>query len=203
MATEQVEDALEDVLEPGEDVQAAIHDCRKRCKKIRGLVRLVRPTRRSAVTGWTRRVAAVLAAVLLVVSGCDDSAQDEDAVDTAQATADLPAWLEAVEPRPGASVGPDNRVAIRYPRTEPPREIRLEIDGVDVTAVADLNQDALENTDLTQTVGELVYMPDRLEVGAPVVLEPGEHSVRAVLVRTEFGEQSVELDDFSWTFEIL
>lgn len=43
IAGEQTDDALADLLDPGEDIQTAIHDCRKRCKKIRGLVRLVRP----------------------------------------------------------------------------------------------------------------------------------------------------------------
>lgn len=160
------------------------------------------PNRRWPGVEVVRAWVVALLVLAVASAGCGDSADDEPDVGVAP-TGTLPSWLDAVEPRPGASVAPDDRVAVRYPLTEPPREIRLEIDGVDVTAVADLNQNAAENTDLTQTVGELVYAPDQLAVDAPVVLEPGQHRVRAVLVRTEFGEQSVELDDFSWTFQVL
>lgn len=43
IARDQVEAALSDLSDPTDDVVAAVHDCRKRCKKLRGLVRLVRP----------------------------------------------------------------------------------------------------------------------------------------------------------------
>lgn len=39
----QVEAARGDLDDPGDDVVEAVHDCRKRCKKLRGLIRLVRP----------------------------------------------------------------------------------------------------------------------------------------------------------------
>lgn len=42
LAVEQTDAALDDVR-AHDDLAAAVHDCRKRCKKVRGLVRLVRP----------------------------------------------------------------------------------------------------------------------------------------------------------------
>jgi CHAD domain-containing protein len=42
IACEQVDGALGNLEHP-EDMEEAVHDCRKRCKKMRGLVRLVRP----------------------------------------------------------------------------------------------------------------------------------------------------------------
>ena len=43
VAARQAGHAIEDLESPGDDVVEAVHDCRTRCKKIRGLVRLVRP----------------------------------------------------------------------------------------------------------------------------------------------------------------
>jgi CHAD domain-containing protein len=45
---EQVEQAVSALEEPGDDLEAAVHDCRKRGKKLRGLIRLVRPSLGSA-----------------------------------------------------------------------------------------------------------------------------------------------------------
>jgi CHAD domain-containing protein len=42
IAHDQVATAIDDVADPGDDLVEAIHDCRKRCKKLRGLIRLVR-----------------------------------------------------------------------------------------------------------------------------------------------------------------
>ena len=43
IAREQVSSAIQDLDDPDDGVVEAIHDCRKRCKKLRGLIRLVRP----------------------------------------------------------------------------------------------------------------------------------------------------------------
>lgn len=43
IAHDQVTKAIADLEEPGDDLVGSVHDCRKRCKKLRGLVRLVRP----------------------------------------------------------------------------------------------------------------------------------------------------------------
>lgn len=43
IAHDQASAAVADLEDPGDDAVEAIHDCRKRCKKVRGLVRLVRP----------------------------------------------------------------------------------------------------------------------------------------------------------------
>lgn len=43
IATEQIDKAIGSTRSAGEDRAGAIHDVRKRCKKLRGLIRLVRP----------------------------------------------------------------------------------------------------------------------------------------------------------------
>ena len=43
VAREQIDQAVDALADPGDDLVGAVHDFRKRCKKLRGLVRLVRP----------------------------------------------------------------------------------------------------------------------------------------------------------------
>ena len=43
IAREQIDDALELLAEPADHVEEAVHEVRKNCKKLRGLVRLMRP----------------------------------------------------------------------------------------------------------------------------------------------------------------
>jgi CHAD domain-containing protein len=43
LARTQVDKAISGLEHPGDDPEAAVHDCRTRCKKVRGLARLVRP----------------------------------------------------------------------------------------------------------------------------------------------------------------
>ncbi|TWU33393.1 CHAD domain-containing protein [Novipirellula artificiosorum] len=46
IATEQIKGAIADLSDPASDRVEAIHQARKRCKQIRGLIRLVRPSMR-------------------------------------------------------------------------------------------------------------------------------------------------------------
>ena len=55
VATEQVRKARRDASEGAPDPHEAVHDVRKRCKKLRGLIRLVRP----GFSGYARENAAI------------------------------------------------------------------------------------------------------------------------------------------------
>jgi len=60
VARSQVRRAIADLTDPGDDLVEAVHDCRKRCKMLRGLVRLARPAlgRRYSIANATFRDAA-------------------------------------------------------------------------------------------------------------------------------------------------
>jgi len=67
VASEQVAKAIEDLddLEGADDLHEAVHEFRKRCKKIRGLIRLVRPgfPDYAAENAWFRDLAGELSAL--------------------------------------------------------------------------------------------------------------------------------------------
>lgn len=62
IATEEIAGAIEDISDPARDVHEVVHEFRKRCKKIRGLLRLVRPAFGDfdAENGWYRDRSRVL-----------------------------------------------------------------------------------------------------------------------------------------------
>ena len=64
-ASEQVAKALRDLEGADTDLHEAVHEFRKRCKKIRGLIRLVRPgfADYSAENAWFRDLAGELSAI--------------------------------------------------------------------------------------------------------------------------------------------
>lgn len=43
LAKHQIDKALQDCADPGKDIDATVHKLRRRCKKLRGLVRLIKP----------------------------------------------------------------------------------------------------------------------------------------------------------------
>jgi len=65
VASEQVAKALRDLEGADTDLHEAVHEFRKRCKKIRGLIRLVRPgfADYSAENAWFRDLAGELSAI--------------------------------------------------------------------------------------------------------------------------------------------
>ncbi|WP_405230294.1 CHAD domain-containing protein [Lentisalinibacter sediminis] len=65
VASEQVAKAIEDLEGADDDLHEAVHEFRKRCKKIRGLIRLVRPgfPDYSAENAWFRDLAGELSAL--------------------------------------------------------------------------------------------------------------------------------------------
>ncbi len=65
VASEQVAKAIEDLEGADDDLHEAVHEFRKRCKKIRGLIRLVRPDfpDYAAENAWFRDLAGELSAL--------------------------------------------------------------------------------------------------------------------------------------------
>jgi hypothetical protein len=140
-----------------------------------------------------RPVAALFAAVLAIglLAGCGE----DEAAPPAAGEA-LPTWLESVEPEPGEESAVLRRVEVNYNLQTDGENVRLSVDGTDVTAYADFGRE--ENVG---GPGRLVY---DFEGNRDVVrLGPGEHTATVELVRLEdLGEQPQVLDTFSWSFTI-
>lgn len=126
-----------------------------------------------------RRLTLVLLVLTaLVVAGCTDpdSGDDPDA---------QPEWVEEVFPEPGATVAVPDAVEVRHTITATDENVRLIIDGVDVTTYASFDAAKL-----------------RYESGVgPVILESGDHVAEVQWVRLPaFGAQHEVLDSFTWEF---
>lgn len=139
-------------------------------------------------------VIAVVAAAGLVA--CDRS--------QTQATEPLPDWIEQVRPTPDADTTGNKVVSVDQSVLQPQEQVRLEVDGVDVT-------DQVRHRPLSKgKVGPLA--PARLQydpstVTDPLVkLTPGEHSATAVLLRYPQGFEAGHpktIDRYHWSFRIL
>ncbi len=102
--------------------------------------------------------------------------------------ADLPAWLRRVSPVPGASTAGATMVEVEHDLQGPDEDIRLLIDGVDVTTYASLEG------------GVLVYESGE----GPVTLQPGRHRATAQRVSLPVqGAEPVVLESFTWAFSVL
>jgi hypothetical protein len=114
----------------------------------------------------------------------------------ARPTIALPEWIVKVEPEPGQETSAVRRVEVHYEVATGGENVRLSIDGTDVTAYADFGRE--ENVG---GPGTLVY---DFEQGRDFVpIDPGEHTATVSRVRlTGIGEQFEVLDSFSWTFTI-
>ncbi|MEX0789952.1 MAG: hypothetical protein WD178_04170 [Actinomycetota bacterium] len=158
-------------------------------------MRLVRNRhrRRRTFAGPRPPATALLAALLAVglLAGCGEEAAAPPAADEA-----LPTWLVSVKPEPGEQSAVLRRIEVNYVLQTDGENVRLSVDGTDVTSYADFGRE--------QNVGgpgSLVY--DFEQARELVPLEPGEHTATLELVRLEnLGEQHEILDTFSWTFTI-
>lgn len=171
--------------------------------------------------GIAKTRVALVAAVVLVLGACS-SAEESEVVVEAGVPAELPTWINAVSPQPGASAA-QPQVDVNY-EVNTNQDVRLHIDGIDVTNQADQNPDIGDppeqevNPSETESLDEapaprrgddraedalLVYDPTGLTTPlAP--LEPGEHRATAELVELEeVGGQPQTIDEFSWTFTVL
>lgn len=141
-----------------------------------------------------RRVGVLLATLTLVATcaGCGDADQGVTGVT-------YPDWIEEVHPEPGSETTAVPSVQIYHGATAVDEQVRLSIDGTDVTTYA-----------TGRRPGLLEY--DVHDEAAPIDVEPGEHTATAQLYRVEPGATEWEavdpevhelIDEFTWTFRVL
>jgi hypothetical protein len=156
--------------------------------------------------GRIARTLGALAIVMLLFGCGDDSTTDPDVTgatvvdDSPDPT--LPGWLDEVQPGDGANAV-ENAVEVGYGELEPGRELRLVIDGLDVTAQLDGVDRSADGADVVfPRQGRLRYDPRDIE--RPLVdLDPGEHDAAIRLVELpDFGEQLRTVDEYAWTFTV-
>ena len=126
---------------------------------------------------------AALAAILAV--GCTD--RPIAGWEGSDGTSDQPVWVQDVIPGPGADATVPDAVEVDHAITGSDEDVRLLVNGVDVTTYATLE------------AGKIRY-----ESGdGPVVLGTGHHTaeVQRVLLRTEEVEFRV-LDSYTWEFRV-
>lgn len=128
---------------------------------------------------YLSRALAVL--VVLALFACDTTSEPEGE------TIARPDWVETVFPEPGSVLTTTDAVEVDHTLTATDNDVRLIIDGVDVTTYSAFD------------AGKLRY-----ESGVgPVVLSSGDHwaEVQLVTLPAE-GEQFEVLDSYRWEFRI-
>lgn len=156
--------------------------------KIRHAGRSRAPIRRTLLLAVTLLMAIVAAA-------CgENGVEAPEAVDTSEPA--LPAWLVSVEPKPGQESAALRRVEVQHRVVTDGENVRLSIDGVDVTSYAEFGRE-----ETAVGPGLLVYDFEQARNFLP--LDPGEHTARVDRVRlTGIGEEFEVLDSYSWSFTI-
>ncbi|REK11863.1 MAG: hypothetical protein DWQ40_11985 [Actinobacteria bacterium] len=116
----------------------------------------------------------------LLVVGCgNDSADISDQP--------MPDWVEEVDPPPGSVSFVPDHVIVHHNVTGPDEEVRLLIDGVDVTTYA------------TFDAAKLSYEP---EFG-PIELTPGVHTATVQLTSLPVdGVDYAVVDSWTWEFTV-
>ena len=136
-------------------------------------------------------VLLTLSVIAAVLTGCGDG--DELTVPSAPP---LPSWIESVEPQPNAESATFRRVEVRHEVLTGGENVRLFIDGTDVTAYAEFGRE-----DNVGGPGLLVY--DFEQARDFVSLESGPHTAKVERVRlTDLGGQHEVVDSYSWSFTI-
>lgn len=113
-----------------------------------------------------------------VVVACGDG---DGAGDTEQ----MPEWVESVYPEPGTTLAVPDVVEVDHAVQGAQEDVRLVVDGVDVTTYASFPAGSI-----------------RYESGlGPVTLEEGEHTAQVQRVRLQAAGAEYEvLDSYSWEF---
>lgn len=138
----------------------------------------------------------VLLLVSVVLAGCGSGDSGAPAAEPTRSVDPLPSWLVRVEPRPGQEASPLRRVEVHHRVLTGGEEVRLSIDGTDVTQYADFGRE-----DRAGGPGLLVYDFEAARDFVP--MDPGEHSATVSRVRlTGVGEQYEVIDSFTWSFSI-
>jgi hypothetical protein len=154
------------------------------------------------------RLAAIAALMLLTAAACgddDDAGSPGSSTTTAAEAPDtqgpLPSWLDRVYPEDGAEAA-ERAVEVDYGLLGPRQEIRVVIDGTDITAQMSGIDRASDGKTVFPSPGQLRYDPH--EIARPLVeLDPGRHDVTARLVELdEFGGNLQDVDQYAWTFTI-
>lgn len=121
--------------------------------------------------------------LMLAGAGCGD---DSDTGESPQQAEPLPVWINEITPRANATFSPTGGISVRYDLTDPDTEVRLIVDGVDVTAVSDGGP------------GLLRYVDDAEGI---VRLDAGRHTAEAQLViLATAGVDTVVIDSYTWEF---
>lgn len=159
--------------------------------------------RAGTTSGTPSRLLVLLAALALLLPACfGDGADEIQAVAEGDdaTVADYPEWIEKVYPPPDSETSVTRAVQVNHGVVEADREVRLVIDGTDVTTYA-----------VETSPGLLEYDMD--QASSPVELQPGEHTAVVELLRVTPGasegvdsyDEDVRdtIDSYSWTFTIL
>lgn len=114
--------------------------------------------------------------VALVGAACDGGQEE---------TTRIPDWVESVYPEPGATAAVPDAVEVDHTLQRVDEDVRLVIDGVDVTTYSAFD------------AGKIRY-----ESGVgPVTLGGRTHTAEVQRVELdEFGQEYEVLDSFSWDF---
>ena len=144
-----------------------------------------------------------LAVLALAPAACaGDGAEEIQAVAEGEAAsaAELPEWIEKLYPPPGAETAINQAVQVNHNIVDADQQVRLSIDGVDVTAYANATSPGLLEYDIDQA-------------NAPVDLGPGEHEAVVELVRVTPGasegvdsydpEVHETVESYRWSFTVL
>lgn len=152
--------------------------------------------------GPARRLILVVTALILVLPACLGDGADEiqAKVDGGVADDDYPDWLDKLYPPPGSETSVTQSVQVDHSAIAADQQVRLIIDGQDVTTYASAT-----------TPGLLEYDIDQAQ--APIDLAPGEHTAVVQLNRVTPGAgEGVDsydakvhetIESFTWTFTVL
>lgn len=121
-----------------------------------------------------------VAVVGLVLAACDTPARED-----IEPSESRPQWVERVYPEPGATAAVPDAVEVDHAITSPDEDVRLIVDGTDVTTYA------------TFEAGRIRYESGE----GPIVLTSGDHwaEVQRVTLPAE-GVEFTVLDRFRWEF---
>ena len=142
--------------------------------------------------------------VLLLQAFFGDGADDIQAVandeSEAASAAEFPEWVEKLYPPPGSETSINQAVQINHNIVGADQQVRLSIDGTDVTAYATETSPGLLEYDIDQP-------------NAPIELEPGEHEATVSLFRVTPGaSEGVDsydpdvhqpIESYTWSFTVL
>lgn len=150
---------------------------------------------------FRRLLVALLSLALLLPACFGDGAEEIQAQAEGEvADDDYPVWLDKLYPPPGSETSVTRAVQVDHGAIEADQQVRLIIDGTDVTSYS-----------VATTPGLLEYDIDQAQ--APIELKPGEHTAVVQLTRVTPGSgEGVEsfddevhepIESFTWTFTVL